>query len=537
MSVYRIAFVGILALFLAACGSGGDELACTTENNCVLKDGQAECLDGYIWASEANDDYRCIPEEKGACLPTSNDGNTTPTNTNNNTVNGNTNGNTTPNPNCSGNSSSGNSSSGNSSSGNSSSGNSSSGNSSSGNSSSGNDSSGNSSSGNSSSGNSSSGNSSSGNSSNASSTPVASSDGLPFLGGATHDLSNVEITVIADATDGLNGPTDVKTHPLRDELWITNQATSGTESMTMVSNANSFQPSARNQPITGGGQHFFAQPSAISFNQDDGTFASIHDSDIMTQIGEPTNPPFMGPTLWLSYGYIANNREGRPSNPNATFDAGHGSHLDMLHASPLGKGIAWEKDNIYWVFDGHNERIVRYNFNKDHAPGGTSHTDGQIVSFAMGQAKGVNKLPSHVVFDHTTNILYIANSGTGNIDKLDVNDMSFTPGGLSQMGFQSEFSYDTQQQGIIPGVDLETFVDGASVGMSRPSGLALHGGYLIVSDNQNGKIFAFDKSSGALLDYLEVASQIGDVMGLEVSGDALYVVDHTANKAFRLTAK
>lgn len=76
---------------------------------------------------------------------------------------------------------------------------------------------------------------------------------------------------------------------------------------------------------------------------------------------EPTpytgNAPwdFMGLTLFTA----------TPSD----FDGGHGRHYDMLHNSPNGAGIAWEADNVYWVFDGNNKSLTRSNFNQNHDAG------------------------------------------------------------------------------------------------------------------------------------------------------------------------
>ena len=39
-------------------------------------------------------------------------------------------------------------------------------------------------------------------------------------------------------------------------------------------------------------------------------------------------------------------------------------------------GIAYETGNVYWIFDGNNNDIVRYDFVADHGPGNTFHDDG-----------------------------------------------------------------------------------------------------------------------------------------------------------------
>ena len=78
--------------------------------------------------------------------------------------------------------------------------------------------------------------------------------------------------------------------------------------------------------------HFMAKVSGIAFNSD-GNFATSQEEDQITQPSTPAN--FMGPTLW-----DGNLKE---------WEEGHLSHLDMLHNSPNGAGIAWEQGNVFWI--------------------------------------------------------------------------------------------------------------------------------------------------------------------------------------------
>ena len=73
-----------------------------------------------------------------------------------------------------------------------------------------------------------------------------------------------------------------------------------------------------------------------------------------------------------------------------------GSHYDMLHESPLCMGIAWEKDNVYWVFDGHNQSIARYDFQEDHGMGFDDHSDGIIGKYVTGEIQREPDIPSHL---------------------------------------------------------------------------------------------------------------------------------------------
>src|SRR5690606_13392082 len=110
-----------------------------------------------------------------------------------------------------------------------------------------------------------------------------------------------------------------------------------------------------------GSNHFLPKPAALSFNPVTGFFATAHEEDERTQGANGTPADFMGPTLWTSDMEI--------------FDGGHGGHMDMLHNSPNAVGIAWERDNVYWVVDGYHNALTRYDFAQDHGPGGSDHTD------------------------------------------------------------------------------------------------------------------------------------------------------------------
>lgn len=123
----------------------------------------------------------------------------------------------------------------------------------------------------------------------------------------------------------------------------------------------------------------------------DGYMATAQQEDEETQ---PTTPAdFMGPTLWTS--------------DSSEFDAGHASHLDMLHNSPLSSGIAWDEGNAYWVFDGHHAAIAHYDFQSNHGPGGTDHRDGVVRRYVNEQLKVVDEIVAHLAFDREAQRLYI----------------------------------------------------------------------------------------------------------------------------------
>src|SRR5690606_2860220 len=96
----------------------------------------------------------------------------------------------------------------------------------------------------------------------------------------------------------------------------------------------------------------------------------------------------------------------------------NGSHLDMLHETPFCMGIAWERDNVYWVFNGNAGAIDRVDFHADHGPGNDDHSDGEYWRYVPGQVARVPNVPSHMHLAGTW--LYIADTGNGRVVRLDI---------------------------------------------------------------------------------------------------------------------
>ena len=341
--------------------------------------------------------------------------------------------------------------------------------------------------------------------------PEPEPEGIPVLGDGTHDVANVIITAVATDADGLNVPTDLAFHPfVPGELWITSQAD---DSMVIVNDVG--LPSRSSQkyggPTTPGANHFLANPSGIAFSLDNGNAATIHEEDQITQSTTPAD--FMGPTLW--------------STDRLIFDGGHAGHLDMLHNSPNGMGIAWDSGNTFWIYDGYHASITRYDFVADHGPGGADHSDGVIERCVEGAVTRQPQAPSGMEMDHATGWLYIADTGAGRIARLDTSS--------GTQGDPVFPNYDAAIQRRIDGAVLETFIDTAALGASYPSGLALRDGMIFVGDVGNGTLYAYSMETGEMLDYLPLGLANGALKGIafDEAGN-LYAVDSFANQVIRI---
>lgn len=350
--------------------------------------------------------------------------------------------------------------------------------------------------------------------------------GVDVLGNETHSVDAVRQDVIGTDDDGLDLPRDLGFNPeVPGELWVVNR---DDDSVSIFFDAGT-EDQRSDHLIDPFAMHFMEQVSSISFGAP-GTFGTCQESR-NTYDGTSRYNDFMGPTLWPSDLDIF-----AQSNPEAVgaltqqfgFPTDLGSHLDMLHESPWCMGIAWEKDNVYWVFDGLDGAIVRYDFQDDHGPGWDDHSDGIIGRYGQRVVKRVEDVPSHLVFDGDAALLYIADTGNGAVRALD------TTSGTRGRDLPS----------VEPGTDhylMEDFglwdlVVGAELDppLEAPSGVALVDGVLFVTDNASSRVFAFTLS-GELIDYLDTGLPAGSLMGIEAASlDDLWLVDAVGDRVLRL---
>jgi hypothetical protein len=326
----------------------------------------------------------------------------------------------------------------------------------------------------------------------------------------------MELQTIADEDDGLQVPRDLAFHPGREgELWIVNRAD---DSVTIVFDATGAAERTEHR-IDAYALHFMEEVSSIAMGADtyrgDYTFGTCQESR-NTYNHQTHGNDFMGPALWstrLDVFAVAN-------------PIGLGSHIDMLHESPLCMGIAHEKDNVYWVFDGLHSMIARYDFQRDHDAGYDDHSDGLIRFYDEPELERVEDVPGHMVMDQASGTLYVADTGNGRV-------IAFDTASGSRAGARRAVEPGTKVDLWRGATWREVVVPGT---VSRPSGLALHEGLLYVGDNQTGVIHAFD-TAGQELDQLETGTGTG-LMGIEVGPDGrLYAADAEGHRVLRIAPR
>ncbi|RYF44883.1 MAG: hypothetical protein EOO38_17030 [Cytophagaceae bacterium] len=357
----------------------------------------------------------------------------------------------------------------------------------------------------------------------------AYSQGVAILGNAGTTLSQLKLTVVADSKAGLSGPTDLAFNPLKPaDMYVVNRSENSAVVITLDATGKATKASLRTSL---GSEHFMPKPAAIAFAPN-GFFSTIHDIDTVTQDSTPAD--FMGPSLWTQ----------------TWFDGGHGSHMDMLHNSPSGIGIAWVHGNTYVVNDGAHGSLTVYDFRNDHNYGGSDHSDGVTLRYADGLLQRVDGVPSGVVFDKAAGVAYAVDTGHNRIVSIDLGLEYANQSGFDYITIKNEAykvnrnlgpNYDGSIQRYVDGPVLNTVVEGAKTGLSTPSGIALYNDVIYVSDYTTSQVLAFDKA-GKLLDKLQLASVLPEAATAALGGiefDAagnLYLSDALNSRVYRLAA-
>ena len=332
-------------------------------------------------------------------------------------------------------------------------------------------------------------------------------------------------TEIASSQDDLDVPRDLEFHPnssRQNELWVVNRAT---DSVTIIHNAGQSNQVTEYRKDSNG-NHFMEEVSAIAFGEYheefDYQFATAQESR-NTYNGQANPNDFMGPALWpssLSHFAEENQEQGGLL----------GSHIDMLHESPQGMGIAHDSDNAYWYNDGYYGELVHYDFQQDHDTGEDDHSDGIVTRYIEISLTRTPGVPGHLDMNKGNGMLYVADTGGGRVLWVNTQDPNVTISDIRGAESQME---------PLDGYNQATSVDWGILasGLSSPSGIKLHQGVLFVSQNGNGKITGFNLNEDGknITDSRTVNTNAGSIMGLEIGPEGkLWYVDSEKNRVIRL---
>jgi DNA-binding beta-propeller fold protein YncE len=324
-----------------------------------------------------------------------------------------------------------------------------------------------------------------------------------------------EWTYVLGADEQLDDPRDLGFDP-DGNLWIANRE----DDRTFIVFDPGTDEQTYDRRIDGYALHFMEETSAFAFEDASGAdefgneFGSCGESE-NTYNDQVPGDGFMGPVLWSTDLEIFGEE-----NPY-----GLGSHLDMQHESPLCVGLAWDHDNVYWVFDGFHDAIVRYDFKENHGIGQDHHGDGIVYRLTEPTVTRVEEAPGHMELDRGTGILYVADTGNDRVLWIDTNTGEKGDDLPMVMEHIEEYAeWDNAEWGVL------------AEGLDRPGGLALDGaGHVIVAEHGTGILRAYDLN-GTELQSLDTQWGERASYGIEVGPDgALWAIDLGSPAVYRLT--
>lgn len=332
--------------------------------------------------------------------------------------------------------------------------------------------------------------------------------------------SPIAVTRIATADDGITAPIDLDfaRSPLHgNDLWVVTAEPKG-HAITIVHNAGTPQQAIRKKKDSRA-YHFMWRTMGIAMGNN-GSFATA-------QNGEPGNNDlnymFMGPTLWSADTAVFASRYQEDNDKLA-------SHLDMLHQSPWGLGIAHDTANVYWVLDARYKDICRYDFRDPHEVGGTDHRDGIIHRYSdVAITPAERGRPAHIDLDASTGFLYYIDPGKGSVHVLDTKsgerDQPLVPPRESSENLAEFISMKSAVTRMVvkPGI------------ITEPVGLEVYGNRLLVGDRATGKIHVFAIADTAVSLKGSIVTGATALHGITVGPDGrIWFVDNALGVVGRL---
>lgn len=332
------------------------------------------------------------------------------------------------------------------------------------------------------------------------------STGVPEFWSSNDGQIPPEAVKLSNASSRIFKPTDLDFNPTRKgELWIVNEEVENTGGSTVTIPDIDADQLAFTRLQDQNAWHFMSLPTGIAFSEtgDWATSAGVLDAN-------HNGGTFTGPTLWSGDLSVY----AQPSG-------GNGSHLDMLHGSPYSMGIASEKKNVFWVFDGYHSELVRYDFWDDHGPGNDYHADGIVRRFSNVELTRNETVPSHLAFTKNNNFLLVVDGGKNRVLKVDMASLkaerplqNLNETLAEHSEWSASFSVLTQD------AEFEF------------CGIAVNDGRVFLSDYKTGTILCLDAETGDEISRVDTG--VEGITGLAIYDDRLFFVSYSNHAVYEL---
>lgn len=327
---------------------------------------------------------------------------------------------------------------------------------------------------------------------------------------------SIVLTTVATNSQKLAQPRDLDFKPNSNELWVCNNGNIDGGSMVIFYNTGLPNQTSEYRKDSHSG-HFKIYPSAIAFG-DDGFWGNTNEIKNTAS----ASSTFMGPALWSADTSIFAKVFQNDWEPGLPL----GSHYDMLHQSPFSMGIAHDTNLVYWVNDGHNGNICKYDFVKHHGPGYDNHSAGKIWRYTDVTVSRVTNVPSHMVMDKQTGWLYYVDGGSKQIKRMHTRTGTV----VSNLSVPSTSQEPLAGYWKVTGAGVE-ILDSFT---TQPCGIDFFNNRLIVSDYTNGNIYVYKVDSVVTRIRTIVTGRAG-MMGIKVGPDSrIWCINNTDSKLYRL---
>jgi DNA-binding beta-propeller fold protein YncE len=149
-----------------------------------------------------------------------------------------------------------------------------------------------------------------------------------------------------------------------------------------------------------------------------------------------------------------------------------------------------------------------------------------MYQYVTGEVDRVSRVPSHLVYDPGTALLYIADTGNSRIAALDTTSGEV---GAALQPMEPMNTYNVIDDAVI------TDVVSAGGDLDQPSGLEFHDGLLYVTDHATGFIHAYDLD-GQRVNWLDTGFGEDALAGIAFGPEdgRLYLVNMKTDEVLRI---